>query len=556
MPRPRRSVVPAAVLPLVVTALGGCDRGSSEVTVRHVASVVVSPAAVLITTVGATRALTASAQDANGRVVEGTEIAWASKDEAVGAVDRDGVVTAVGSGTALITATVDGISGRADLIVHPTAERPILFHRGHVITMDPVTRVEEALVVLGERVFATGPSDAMEGLVGPTADAVDLDGRTVMPGFVDPHNHVYNAVFRGAAPDDVGTTYAEAQERLIEAGTTTMANGNVWPDALVDFLAFVDAGELRVRTSVYLGYNDFCGNLWPDDWYLSYPPITDPEALFRIPGIKFFSDGGACNRGAFSFYADGGDLYLAAEELAAAVIEVQQLGYQAAIHALGDIAIDTVLTALETALARTPNRSRHRMEHNRYIRARQLSRYGELGAIPVVFGSPYTCRIEDGLDWSFLTDDRYAPLRSRFDPWRALLDANPGLPVAWKSDAPGNWPLEPITHLWSLVTRDEARGDGSVCDAPDWLEAGAVTVEEALEMMTLNAAHALSMDETVGSLAAGKLADLLVLSDNPRSVAPAAIRTIEVLMTMIGGKVEFCMEGHEPLCPDRSEPVR
>ncbi|HUP21071.1 MAG TPA: amidohydrolase family protein, partial [Gemmatimonadota bacterium] len=147
-----------------------------------------------------------------------------------------------------------------------TSDDPtVLFAGGHVITMDPVTRVEEAVVVRAGRVLATGSSDDMRGLAGPTAVVVDLGGATVMPGFVDPHNHVYNAVFLGRASGDVGTTYAEAQDRLIRAGTTTMANGNIWPDALADFLTFVDAGELRVRTSVYPGYNDFCGGPWPDD---------------------------------------------------------------------------------------------------------------------------------------------------------------------------------------------------------------------------------------------------------------------------------------------------
>jgi predicted amidohydrolase YtcJ len=166
-----------------------------------------------------------------------------------------------------------------------------------------------------------------------------------------------------------------------------------------------------------------------------------------------------------------------------------------------------------------------------------------------VFGSPFTCRILDGAEWSFLADDRFAALRPRLDAWRALLDANPGHPVAWKSDAPTLWPLEPILHLWSLVTRDEQRHDGSVCEAPDWLRAGAVTVEEALQMMTIHAAHVLHMDGVEGSLAPGKFADLIVLSDDPRAVPPDALREIEVRMTMIGGNVEYCAEGAEAVCP-------
>ncbi len=433
----------------------------------------------------------------------------------------------------------------------PEENRAIAFYNGNVITMNPVTRVEEAVLVRGSSIVATGSSDQIRGMAAPNGVEVDLEGRTLMPGFVDPHNHAFNSVFRGGKPEIVGTTYGEAQQRLLEAGTTTIGN-SLGPDPLEGFLPFVESGELRVRTSFYLAYNDPCGVPQPEGWYLSYPPVTDPEAMFRIPGIKFFSDGGSCNIGAYSWrQPPGAGMYVTAEELAAAVIEVQELGYQAKIHTLGDVAVETALEAIETALGGGPNTYRHRMEHNRIIRPEQLPRYGEVGAIPVVFGSPFTCHILDGGAWHQLNDENSpaVAIRPWFDPWRALLDANPGLPVAWKSDAPSNWPLEPITHLWGLVTRNELRDDGSVCEAPEWLEAGGVTVEEALTMMTINAAYALLMDQAVGSLKSGKLADLIVLSHNPLTVDPNTLKDLSVLMTMVGGEVEHCMPGHEALCP-------
>jgi hypothetical protein len=542
---------PRALTRIVLIGLiAGCDpRPTAPPDDPAVAVVDVSPVAMLITTIGGSRSFSATARDGDGQELGNVSVVWNSTDESVATVSTDGRVTAVGPGETVIHATAGGIDGEASLTVQISAVPPVVFSGGTVITMDPVSRIEEALVVLDDRVFATGTSGDMQDLVGPAGLEIDLGGSTLMPGFVDPHNHVYGAVFLGHAADEVGTSYTEAEDRLIAAGITTLANGNVWPDLLAHLLTFVNGGTLRARTGAYLGYNSNCGDAWPDDWYLAHSPSTDSAARFRVLGVKYFTDGGSCNRPAATYYGDGGDLYLTSTELAAELSAIQSLGYQALIHALGDIAADSALQAVEDALAGGPNLRRHRIDHNRYLRPYQWPRYGEVGAIPVVFGSPFTCRIEDGGEWSFLADDAFAPFRPRFDPWRALLDANPGHRIAWKSDSPGIWPIQPILHLWGLVTRNEVRGDGSICQAPEWLAAGAVTVGEALRMMTIDAAYVLHMDDVVGSLADGKFADLIVISDDPLSVAPAEILDIEVRMTMIGGRVEFCQVAQEHLCP-------
>ena len=70
-------------------------------------------------------------------------------------------------------------------------------------------------------------------------------------------------------------------------------------------------------------------------------------------------------------------------------------------------------------------------------------------------------------------------------------------------------------------------------------------------MMTIDAAFALLMDEKIGSLEAGKFADLIVLSRNPLTIDPDTILDIEVLMTMVGGRVEYCLAGSEALCPSQ-----
>ncbi len=93
--------------------------------------------------------------------------------------------------------------------------------------------------------------------------------------------------------------------------------------------------------------------------------------------------------------------------------------------------------------------------------------------------------------------------------------------------------------------------DGSLCAAPGWLAAGGVSAEEARRMMTIDAAFVLLMDEKIGSLEAGKFADLIVLSRNPLTIDPDTILDIEVLMTMVGGRVEYCLAGSEALCPSQ-----
>ena len=95
-----------------------------------------------------------------------------------------------------------------------------------------------------------------------------------------------------------------------------------------------------------------------------------------------------------------------------------------------------------------------------------------------------------------------------------------------------------------------AMGFGTtVCEAPDWLAEEVITVEEALRLMAIEAAYALSMEEKVGSLKPGRFADLIVLSANPITIDPDSLKDLEVLVTMVGGRVEHWASGYEQLCP-------
>lgn len=301
---------------------------------------------------------------------------------------------------------------------------------------------------------------------------------------------------------------------------------------------------MQIRTSLYLVMTDNCGDL-QGDWWQQYTPTRTPGERLRIGGVKIFTDGGTCEEPALSYElepgAGTGDLFHSQEELNGLVAEAHSAGYQVAIHAVGDRAIEQAQNAIAAALGGQPNTLRHRIDHNSVIRPDLLPRYGEVGILPLVFG-PYP-----------LCEPFGPPPPAEYQawewPWRALLDANPGLPVAWHGDDPFFGRIRPLDDLYSLVTRNEIGRDGRVCEAPEWQKAHTITAAEALPMMTINAAYALFRDEEVGSLEPGKYADLIVLTGDPVTIDPEAIRELNVSLTVIGGQVAYCAADSQSLCP-------
>ena len=430
----------------------------------------------------------------------------------------------------------------------------------------------EALAVLGEDILHAGTDEETLALAGPETQLIDLGGRALLPGFVDPHNHIFGAARQAKNPQPYGTTFEEAQQYLLRGGTTAMGGpGPGYPPpgfaagfgGIDDYLAFALTGDLRIRTNLYPKYNTNCGELWGEGQYLNYPPILDSSAMLRIRGVKFYEDGGSCNLAAFSFELPEdlvssrglgdprGDLFVTEEELTSAILKLQAAGYQAVIHAVGDRAIETALNSIENALGGQPNTYRHRIDHNSNIHPDDLSRYGEIGVVAVIFGHFPTCVFEDGGG----VQPRYGEaVNSLSSGGRSLLDANPGLHLAWHSDARGVG-VGPIPDLYSLVTRRWLREDGvTVCQPPDRVAAEALTVEEALRIMTIGSAYAVYMEDKIGSLEPGKFADLIILSDNPLMIDPDTLIDLEVLMTMVGGRVEYC--GQPDVCPAAQEAIQ
>lgn len=393
----------------------------------------------------------------------------------------------------------------------------------------------QAIAIQDEKIVAVGDNASILALQTPETHLIDLKGRTLMPGFVDAHTHVLNDA------GSQGQSLDQAQMLALRNGITTLGDLYVDQSFLREIQRFSAAGQLRVRTSLYLVYNGPCGQPF-GTWFTNYPPTRAPGEMLRLGGVKIFTDGGSCGHVALSFeHADQGqgDLWMTQTELNDGVAEAQAAGYQVAIHAIGDRAVEQAQTAIAFALDGQPNTYRHRMEHVSVLRPEMVTRFGELGIVPVLPGQYPSCQPfgpplpEAYGDWEW--------------PWAELRAQNPTLPIAWHSDYPFH-PINPFIHLYGFVTRNDVY-QRYPCQPEDWLRDDTLTVEQALSIMTVESAYALFREAEVGSLRAGKYADLIIISDNPLTVEAERLHWISVLATLVGGRFEYCAGSGQDLCP-------
>ena len=153
----------------------------------------------------------------------------------------------------------------------PIPAPDVIFFNGQVVTMELDMPVVEALAVRGENIVAVGTNEDMLALGRPETSVIDLGGKTLLPGFVDSHNHLFND-----AEGLMGLTLEEAQDLALRRGITAIADMFVNDEFLEQMRIFESEGRLRIRTSLYLTHTDNCGNNW-GDWYRDQPPVRDPQ---------------------------------------------------------------------------------------------------------------------------------------------------------------------------------------------------------------------------------------------------------------------------------------
>jgi len=302
--------------------------------------------------------------------------------------------------------------------------------------------------------------------------------------------------------------------------STTDAYGN--KDDIVAYRDARAAGELHYRVAFMPGGNS--------DVYagLKTAGIGSGfgDEMIRIGAVKYAADGSASERTmSMSTPYEGrpddfGILTMDQQQIYAAVEDAVAHDFRVGIHANGDVAIDMVLNAYERVLRdRDGPNPRHRIEHCSLINDSLLARIKAAGVVPTPF---YTYTYYHGNKWVEYGEQK---MQSMF-AHRSFLDA--GIPVAPASDyTPG--PYEPMMAIQSMVTRKDVRGRV-------WGPEQRISVTEAMRICTMHGAYASFEEGIKGSLTAGKLADFVILANDPHDVDPDGIVDIKVVRTVLGGK--------------------
>jgi len=252
----------------------------------------------------------------------------------------------------------------------------------------------------------------------------------------------------------------------------------------------------------------------------------------RVGSIKIVSDGSLIGRTAavcspYEHAADPEDLGLAMftqDELDDLVWRAHSAGWQVAIHAIGDRAIEMCLDAYASAQVRRPRpQARHRIEHCGVMRPDIIARMSRMGVIPVG-QPPFISEFGDGF-LEHLGRDR---CRLTY-PLKSLLQA--GLPACGSSDSPVS-SYQPLIGVQAAVTERTSSGQ-------DFAPSEALTVEEALSIYTRNSAYAGFDEGNKGTITPGKYADIVVLARDPRLEPPSSIAEIPVAATIQGGNFVY-----------------
>jgi len=253
-------------------------------------------------------------------------------------------------------------------------------------------------------------------------------------------------------------------------------------------------------------------------------------------GVKFFMDGVIETHTAAMLqpYSDdpslSGQLLWDPERYKNFVAELDRRGIQVFTHAIGDRAIQTALDAYENAARVNQTKDAwHRIEHIEDVAASDIARFGKLRVIASM--QPLHAYPDDDTltVWARNVGSERA---QRGWAWHSIQAA--GGVLAFGSD----WPvvtLSPWPGLQNAVTRQTLAGEPE----GGWIPSERLSIEDAIKGYTINAAYAGHREKSEGSLEPGKIADLIVVSQDLFKVDPARIRNTEVLLTMVGGKVVY-----------------
>ncbi len=317
--------------------------------------------------------------------------------------------------------------------------------------------------------------------------------------------------------------------RLNRLGLTSISNNGVLP-LYLDVIEQMDANNsLHVRINEWPSILDGLENA------VALRQRFSSSERIRVGTVKAFMDGVSSNYSAWMLepFADKpgetGYPVIDPQKLEALVIAADRLCFQVATHVIGTRAVRAMLDMVEKARDENGQRdSRHRLEHVECAHPDDRRRFAELGVIASM--TPLHCTAD--LEGYYIS--RLGAAGHLGFAWRSFLEAAGGH-LAFGTD----WPAvdlqepSPLEQIFAAVTRCTPENYGKL----KWHLEQCVSVQQAIRCCTLEGAYAEKMDHRKGSLTPGKLADIIVLSENILESAPEKILETRVVMTIFDGEI-------------------
>jgi len=341
------------------------------------------------------------------------------------------------------------------------------------------------------------------------------------------HQFSFENMFQEFINLDIDTKMSSIQagiEKSISMGLTTLCDAACLPPILSAYQEAERRGILKCRVIGMPFY----------DWN---KPLLDSglcsgfgSERFKLGAIKLIGDGSLSGRTAAVSepYQDTdnlGVLYRDQETLDTIVQELDSKGFQIAIHAIGDRAIEQVLLAYEKVIGRgNLNSNRHRMEHAGILNPELLQFMAD---IDLVIATQPRMLYEQGEGFYRSCGEERIQL---VYPYRSFIER--GLHVAGSSDSPVV-SADPVLGMRDSMMRQTEEGR---ILAPEQR----LNPEQALHLFTQGAAYSLFEEDNIGTIEEGKLADMVILSDDPLTLPPELWETkMQVNMTIVGGEIVY-----------------
>jgi hypothetical protein len=358
----------------------------------------------------------------------------------------------------------------------------------------------------------------------PEGGVIEKDEKGELNGVIRERAGIVSRLVPEATPDELRESFVEALRDLLSLGITSIIQAGVPPENYAEWeRVYSERGEELPRASVQIRFPD------PASIATFGKKTGDGDERLRVGAVKITVDGGFTGPAAYTIlpYKDQGDfrgkLNYTEEELRAIVQAGHEAGWQLGFHAIGDAAIVLTVDAFAKALDALPRDDhRHFLNHFTIMppeeTMKKMAEYDILIAQQPNFTYTLEGRYAANLEGDRLQHNN--PLRT---PMKH------GIFVALGSDV---LPIGPMVGLYAAVTRKGMSGE--VYGAEE-----KITMEEAIRGYTARAAYLTREENVKGTLEPGKLADIIVLSDDLTTIDPEKILDVEVQMTIVGGNVVY-----------------